>query len=242
MTYEVEPPSVDLSEEDFRRLGYRLVDRIAEHLASLPSKHVTAAVSSADVQRRLPEGGRLPDAGADPDELLDDVATQLFDQSLFNGHPRFFGYITSSASPIGILGDLLASAVNANVGAWKLSPVATEMERQTVAWIADLVGFPRTGSGLLVSGGNMANIVCLMAARRAQAHWDVRGARYGRCGSRPARVRIDRDAYLDPEGGRIFPEWAATRSTGWRLTPISGSVSTRYDRLSRAIWLTAINQ
>ena len=42
-----------------------------------------------------------------------------------------------------------------------------------MAWIADLVGFPQTGGGLLVSGGNMANIVCLMAARSAQAEWDV---------------------------------------------------------------------
>jgi glutamate/tyrosine decarboxylase-like PLP-dependent enzyme len=98
----------------------------------------------------------------------------LFDRSLFNGHPRFFGYITSSPAPIGMFGDLLAAALNQNVGAWRLAPVATEIERQTVRWIAELIGFPTTCGGLLVSGGNMANFVCWLAARAAEAAWDIR--------------------------------------------------------------------
>jgi glutamate/tyrosine decarboxylase-like PLP-dependent enzyme len=64
--------------------------------------------------------------------------------------------------------------VNANCGAWQLSPVATEIERQTVRWVADLIGFPAESGGLLVSGGNVANMVCLMAAIRAKATWNVR--------------------------------------------------------------------
>ena len=167
---------IDLAPDDFRRLGHRLVDQVADHLASLPARKVTKAASLADVQRRLgaQQSRRLPDEGSDPDELLRAITQQLFDQSLFSGHPKFFGYITSSASPIGILGDLLAAAVNPNVGGWTLSPVASEVERQTVSWIADLIGFPTDGGGLLVSGGNMANFVGLWAARRAKATWDVR--------------------------------------------------------------------
>ena len=169
---------IDLSPADFRRLGHRLVDQVADHLATLPKRQVTAAASPADIRRRLGSEvrERLAEVGSDPDELLQAITEQLFDQSLFNGHPRFFGYITSSASPIGILAELLAAAVNPNVGGWTLSPVASEVERQTVTWIADLIGFPSSGSGLLVSGGNMANIVCLWAARRAKAPWDVRTA------------------------------------------------------------------
>src|ERR671936_1404866 len=72
-----------------------------------------------------------------------------------------------------MLGDLLAAGVNANVGGWPLSPVATEIERQAVRWIAELLGFP-AGDGILVSGGNMANFVGFLAARRAKAPWDVR--------------------------------------------------------------------
>ena len=170
---------IDLSPEEFRRLGHELVDQVAEHLASLPARKVTAAASSDDVRDRLPLGPRLQDEAMDPGALLREATALLFDHSLFNGHPRFFGYITSSASPIGMLGDLLAAAVNPNVGARTLSPVATEIETQTVKWIADLVGFPSTCGGLLVSGGNMANIVCLLAARKAKASWDVRAKGIG---------------------------------------------------------------
>jgi len=118
--------------------------------------------------------GPLPEDGSDPATLLENTARQLFDHSLFNAHPRFFGYITSSPAPIGMLGDFLASAVNANLGAWTLAPIATEIEVQTMRWIANFIGFADKCGGLLVSGGNMANIVCLLAARVAQTPWDIR--------------------------------------------------------------------
>lgn len=165
---------VDLDSDQFRELGHDLVDRIADFLASLPSRPVTVAASASDVRKGLPPENRLHDTGTDPARVLDEITEHLFAKSLFNGHPRFFGYITSSAAPVGILGELLAAAVNPNVGARKLSPVATEVEAQTVRWIADLVGAPATCGGLLVSGGNMANIVCFLAARTAKASWDVR--------------------------------------------------------------------
>jgi aromatic-L-amino-acid/L-tryptophan decarboxylase len=120
--------------------------------------------------------------------LLEQTARLLFDHSLFNAHPRFFGYITSSPSPIGILGDFLASAVNANVGLFILSPAATEIEAQTVRWIAELIGYPADCGGLLVSGGNMANFVCFFAARQAKAGWNVR--EQGLVGEAGRRLRV----------------------------------------------------
>jgi glutamate/tyrosine decarboxylase-like PLP-dependent enzyme len=119
---------------------------------------------------------------------MDHATDLLFDHSLFNSHPRFWGYITSAAAPIGILGDLLASAINQNTGAWFLSPMASEIESQTVRWIAELLGFPTDCGGLLVSGGNMANIVCFLAARQAKADWDVRAM--GLHGSKTQQLRI----------------------------------------------------
>jgi glutamate/tyrosine decarboxylase-like PLP-dependent enzyme len=112
----------------------------------------------------------------------------LFEHSLFNAHPRFFGYITSPPAPIGILGDFLAAGLNANVGAWTLSPAATEIEAQTVRWIASLIGYPDNCGGLLVSGGNMANIVCFLAARAAKAGWNVRER--GVAGDAGRRLRV----------------------------------------------------
>lgn len=163
----------ELSPTQFRALGHELVDRIAELLAGIGDRPVAPETTPARI-RALIGGAGVPEQGEDPQEILRSAADLLFDHSTFNGHPRFFGYITSSASPIGALADLLAASVNANVGAWQLSPVATEIERQTVRWVAELIGFPAESGGILVSGGNMANMVCLMAAVRAKANWDMR--------------------------------------------------------------------
>ncbi|MCW5980306.1 MAG: aminotransferase class V-fold PLP-dependent enzyme [Bryobacteraceae bacterium] len=173
---------------EFRKLGHQLVDRIAEHLDALADGPVTRAASPADIRALLGADRPLPRDGADPDALLREITELLFSHSLFNGHPRFWGYVTSSPAPIGMLGDLLASAVNPNVGAWILSPVATELEAQTVRWIAELIGYPEDCGGLLVSGGNMANFVGFLAARAAKAGWNVREAGMAAGGARRLRV------------------------------------------------------
>ena len=163
-----------MSSKEFRELAAQLIDRIADFLDSLPQRPVTRAESPAVVRQALAAQRTLPERGADPAQLLHHAADLLFDHSLFNGHPRFWGYITSSAAPIGALGELLAAAVNPNVGAWLLSPMASEIEGQTIRWIAEMLSYPVDCGGLFVSGGNMANLVCFLAARQAKAAWDVR--------------------------------------------------------------------
>ena len=160
--------------ETFKALGHELVDQLAALMASVPSRPVTRDQAPAAIRDAFDLTGPLPEQGTEPSALLAETARRLFDHSLFNAHPRFFGYITAPPAPIGVLGDFMASALNANVGSWTLSPAATEIEAQTVRWIAELIGFPGDCGGLLVSGGNMANIVCLLAARVAAAPWDIR--------------------------------------------------------------------
>jgi glutamate/tyrosine decarboxylase-like PLP-dependent enzyme len=172
----------------FRALGHRLVDQVANFLEAIPRGPVTHNESPSAVRDALDLTGPLPELGMDPASLLEGTARLLFDHSLLNGHPRFFGYITAPPAPIGILGDFLAAAVNPNVGAWTLSPAATEIESQTVRWIAALIGYPTDCGGLLVSGGNMANFVCFLAARAAKAGWDVR--EHGVAGAAGRRLRM----------------------------------------------------
>jgi aromatic-L-amino-acid decarboxylase len=163
-----------ISSQEFRALGTQLIDRIATFLDSLPNRPVTRGESPSAVRQALDADRTLPQQGADPSQLLNHAADLLFEHSLFNAHPRFWGYITSSPAPIGALGELLAAAVNPNVGAWLLSPMASEIEAQTIRWVAEMLGYPLDCGGLFVSGGNMANIACFLAARQAKAGWDVR--------------------------------------------------------------------
>src|SRR5947209_11394966 len=165
---------LEMDAKQLRSLGHDLVDRVTDFLDSIRSHPVTRAESAEEVRAAVSANRVLPEHGQDPESLLRDTATLLFEHSLFNGHPRFYGYITSSAAPIGMLGDLLAAAVNANVGAWKLAPIASEIEAQVIRWIAQFIGYPADCGGLLLSGGNMANLTCFLAARAAQAGWDLR--------------------------------------------------------------------
>jgi len=189
----ISPAEMDAA--TFRAIGHRLVDQVAGLLEAVPSGPITRDESPTMVREALGLTGPMPKDGMDPASLLEAMTPLLFEHSLFNAHPRFFGYITSSPAPIGVLGDLLAAALNPNVGAWRLSPAATEIEAQTIRWIAEFIGFPIDCGGVLVSGGNMANIVCLMAARIAKADWDVRAEGMAAEASRRLRVYASTEAH-----------------------------------------------
>ena len=193
---------LEMAPDEFREIGHRLVDEIADRLATLPDGPVMRDESPADVRRALGAEQTLPPAGAAAGRLVSEAAGLLFDHRSSTGIRAFSATSPPAPRRSAMLGDLLAAALNQNVGAWRLAPLATEMEGQTVRWIAELIGFPSSCGGLLVSGGNMANFVCFLAARAAKA---AVGRAQGRAVARTAaaaRLRLDRNAHLDPEGRR----------------------------------------
>ena len=131
---------IAMDAETFKALAHTLVDQVADLLASVPARPITPNETPSEVRSALDLDRRLPEEGTAPGPLLERAARQLFDHSLFNQHPRYFGYITTPPAPIGILGDFLASALNPNVGGWMLSPAASEVEAQTIRWVAELIG------------------------------------------------------------------------------------------------------
>ena len=156
-----------MNPDEFRHAGRALVDTIAnllEHVDSLP---VSRKLEPRDINALLPDA--LPHEGGDAIDLLGKAAHILIENSTFTSHPRFWGYINGSVAPIGVLADLLASAINPNVGGWALSPAATQIEKQTIAWLAEMIGYDPACGGVLVSGGNMANMIGFMCARTAAA-------------------------------------------------------------------------
>ena len=158
---------IDMDPETFRQLGHRLIDQIGDFLAGINSRAVTTGESPAVLKALLGDRA-LPESGESPDKILAEASELLFNHSLLNGHPKFFGYITSSPAPLGALADLLAAIVNPNVGANILSPMATQIERQTIRWLAELIGVDISYGGILVSGGNMANFTAFLAASKVK--------------------------------------------------------------------------
>ncbi len=181
--------------EEFRRIGHSLVDTIATFLASVRERPLMRDESPEALRALIGADQPIPAAGTPADELVASTARLLVEHSLFNAHPRFFGYITSPPAPIGILGDFLAAAMNPNVGLWRLGPMATEIETQAVRWIAELIGYPAECGGLFVSGGNMANTVAFFAARAAAADWDVRAGGVAAPDARPLRAYASRETH-----------------------------------------------
>ena len=211
---------LEIDPEEFAAIGHKLVDDVAALLGSMRTRPLGPGEGPEQIRSALGAGRGLPDEGADPAELVEEATELLLAHSILNGHPRFFGYITAGAAPIGVLADLLASAVNPNLGGWSLSPMATEIEAQSVRWIAELVGYP-AGGGILVSGGNMANMLGFWAARAAEATWDVResglrgdGARGLRVyGSKGTHTWIQKAADLSGLGAQAI-RWVETDAHG----------------------------
>lgn len=159
---------IEINKEEFQKLGYQLIDKIANFIDTIDEKPVSTTKTPSELQKVL--GDRpLPELGRPSADILSKASDLLFNNSLLNGHPKFLGYITSSAAPMGALAELLASSINPNVGAQILSPIATEIEKQTVRWLAEFIGVSPNYGGILVSGGNMANFTAFLAARTVKA-------------------------------------------------------------------------
>ncbi len=160
--------SIDINKEEFKKIGYKLIDSISDFIGTIDKKPVTITKSPRELQKILGDLS-LPENGLSAEEILASASKLIINHSLLNGHPKFFGFITSSAAPIGALADLLAAAVNPNVGGQILSPIATEIEKQTIKWLAEFIGVSTNYGGILVSGGNMANFTAFLTARTAKA-------------------------------------------------------------------------
>jgi aromatic-L-amino-acid decarboxylase len=163
-----QPLPIEINKEEFRKIGYQLIDSISNFIETIDEKKVTTGETPKQIQKLLGTAS-LPENGTAVSDLFTKASDLLMNHSLLNGHPRFFGYITSSPAPIGVLADLLAATINPNVGANILSPMATAIEKQTIKWLAEFIGVPSSYGGILVSGGNMANFTAFLAARTAKA-------------------------------------------------------------------------
>jgi glutamate/tyrosine decarboxylase-like PLP-dependent enzyme len=155
--------------EELRRHGYRVVDLLVEHLTTLPDRPVFRPYPRELAAARL--SAPLPEQGRPVDDLLDEIATTVLPWPLGNGHPRWAGWVNGPPSPVAVLVDTLATAMNPSVAGG--NHAATYVEKQAVRWLGELLGLPGWG-GLLVSGGSAATVHALAAARHRATGGTVR--------------------------------------------------------------------
>jgi glutamate/tyrosine decarboxylase-like PLP-dependent enzyme len=170
---------LDWDADRAREFGGKVLDIWSELLERLPSLPVARSDTAAEVRASVLRN--VPDEPLGTDELIDSLRTLAFEHSTYTGHPGFMGYISGSGTVPGIAADLLAAALNQNVGGWRLAPGATEIELHLGRWFAHKLGLPEGAGGYVTSGGAMGAFVALKAARDARAGWSIRelGTRAG---------------------------------------------------------------
>ncbi|MEC7523568.1 MAG: aminotransferase class I/II-fold pyridoxal phosphate-dependent enzyme [Myxococcota bacterium] len=163
---ELDRPRLSLSRERMRALGYRVVDALVERWAGLPEAPIPSPPDRAALRETLLEP--LPRVGRAPEAVIERALREVLAEAAPTGHPRFFGFIPSPSNFIAVLADTLVAGFNPFGGNWLEAPGPHELERITIGWIAEACGFPAEASGLFVSGGSMANLTALVAAREAR--------------------------------------------------------------------------
>jgi len=154
---------MSLDPEDWtglRALGHRMMDDMIDHLAGLRDGPVWQPMPPAvrdEFRQKLPAQGR------DIAEIYADFGSSIKPYVTGNTHPRFMGWVHGGGNPVSMLAELLTGAMNANCGG--RDHVGIAVERQVIAWAAEMLGMPETTSGVLLTGSSMANFVAVLCAK-----------------------------------------------------------------------------
>ena len=170
----VNPDRLELSEDEMRQLGYRVVDLLVRHFAEMRESPVGAKGKPEELLALF--AGPPPESPADPNELLARLAKEVFPNNLHVDHPRFFAFVPGPGNFVSSMADALASGFNVFNGTWLGGSAAAAIELTVIDWFRGFCAFPESAGGLFVSGGSAANLTALHAARAAKLSDDVRNA------------------------------------------------------------------
>ena len=162
----------DLPVDDFRRYAAQLVDWIAEYLAHPERYRVVPDVRPGDIAAQLPPAP--PASGESLADILADIERVNIPGTTHWNHPGFFAYFSISSSIPGILGELLAAALDVNAMLWKTGPAATELEQVALDWLRQLMGLGPGWFGVINDTASISTLLALAAAREAKPQLDVR--------------------------------------------------------------------
>ena len=170
MALRPEDRSLEWTADEIRRVGYEVVDLIADHLTRVETEPVFRPVPP-DLGARI-VASPLPWEPTSANDLLDEFRRDVEPYRLGNGTGRFWAWVCSPPLPMGIFAEALAATLNSHCDVG--NHAASYLERQVLGWFKELIGYPADAGGILVSGGSMANLTGLAVARHTRAGADVR--------------------------------------------------------------------
>jgi aromatic-L-amino-acid decarboxylase len=217
----------DMPPEEFRDWGHAAVDWIARYLAEVEDYPVLARVRPGEVRAALPT--TPPESGESFDEILKDFREIVLPGITHWNHPSFHGFFAVTGSGPGILGEMLAAALNVNAMVWRSSPAGTELERHTLEWLRDLLGLPSAFSGVILDTASTSSLTALLAARH-RAYPESR--REGLFGARPGRIYASEEAHSSIDKATIV---LGLGHDGIRKVSADAEFRMRPDALRRAV-------
>jgi len=155
----------DMDAETFRRYGYQAIDWIADYLSRVEDYPVLARVRPGEVRGALP--ALHPDQPEEMERILHDFERVILPGITHWNHPSFFAYFAVTGSTPGILGELLAAALNANGMLWKTSPAVTELEELALDWLRQMLGLPEGLRGMITDTASISTLTAIAAARES---------------------------------------------------------------------------
>lgn len=154
-----------LPKEEMRKYAYKVVDVLIDHFDNIKKQKVTCLADRKLMESKLDES--IPLESSDHNEVLDHVLENVFTHIDLPTHPKFYSFVPSPSNFISVMADTLANGFNVFSGAWFASPAAAQLEITTINWLLEMFMFPtKKGGGIFTSGGSMANLTALAAARR----------------------------------------------------------------------------
>jgi len=163
--------SLELTAEERQQLGNQALQFVLKYFQEFSETPVHPQVDPSEFRRRL--NIPLPIEGESGAKVIDDCANLIAPLGRSSGHPRMFGYVASSGTFIGAVGDFIASILNQNVTSWRSAPGPTEIEHVVINWTKQILGYNSDAVGILLSGGSMANFAAICTAIRAKAGVDI---------------------------------------------------------------------
>ena len=221
-------PDLNWSPERAREFGEGVLEVWTELLGRLPALPVARAHKADEVRAAV--AIPVPDDPMPVDDLVAYLRDMALERSMYPGHPGFMAYIVGSGTVPAAPAELLAAGLDQNVGGWRLSPAATEIEIHLLRWFAESFGLPAGAGGLMTSGGAMAAFVALKAARDAKAGWDTRER--GVAAGPPLAIYASAEAHVVNE--RAADMMGLGRSSV-RKVPVDAEFRMRVDALRRAV-------
>ena len=155
--------SLDMDPASMRKAGYQVVDWLIERIENLRESPLGRELSREDTEKLLRQP--MPEEPSDFDEVFEEYTRKVAPYAFQLDHPRFFAFIPSAPSFVGVLAEALVAGTNFFAGTWLESSGPSQVELIVIDWFKEMLGLPAGAAGLLVSGGSVANLTALAVAR-----------------------------------------------------------------------------